>query len=111
MISPYVLKDKYKGEIQIHKMVQYPGEFIITMSGAYHTGFNWGFNIAEAVNFGSLAWLRQFPQAKACKCVKDSVVIDKESFCETLLNSQYRNEPEVTLFKEYLARKREQLSA
>ena len=45
-------------------MVQYPGEFIITMSGAYHTGFNWGFNIAEAVNFGSLAWLRQFPQAK-----------------------------------------------
>jgi len=50
------------------------------MSGAYHSGFNWGFNIAEAVNMGSLAWLSNFAYAKSCNCVKDSVKIDRAAF-------------------------------
>ena len=56
MISPYVLK-KHIPSLIIHKMIQNPGEFIVTKGGAYHTGFNWGFNIAEAVNFATLKWL------------------------------------------------------
>jgi jumonji domain-containing protein 2 len=53
MISPYLLKQK-NPHITIHKIQQNPGEFVITLSGAYHAGFNWGFNIAEAVNFATL---------------------------------------------------------
>ncbi len=60
MISPYVLK-KYIPDLKIHKMIQNPGEFIVTDGGAYHTGFNWGFNIAEAVNFATLKWLDILP--------------------------------------------------
>lgn len=60
MISPYVLK-KYIPDLKIHKMVQNPGEFIVTAGGAYHSGFNWGFNIAEAVNFATMKWLDVLP--------------------------------------------------
>jgi len=38
-------------------MIQYPGEFMITFMNAFHSGFNWGYNLAEAVNFGTLDWL------------------------------------------------------
>ena len=34
-------------------MYQGPGEISIAFSECYHSGFNMGFNIAEAVNFGS----------------------------------------------------------
>lgn len=60
VISPYVLK-KNTYNLKIHKMIQHPGEFIITMAGAYHTGFNWGFNVAEAVNFATVRWLDLLP--------------------------------------------------
>ena len=45
-------------------MVQNPGEFIVTMGGSYHAGFNWGFNLAEAVNFALPKWLELLPCAQ-----------------------------------------------
>lgn len=47
----------------LHKQVQYPGQFILAFSGAYHSGFNSGFNVAEAVNYATFKWLRDIKNA------------------------------------------------
>jgi len=88
LINPYLLKQKIP-DLIIHKIAQYPGEFIITSGGAYHAGFNWGFNIAEAVNFASSKWLEIFPTVSSCKCTKDSVKMDKAEFYANILLSHY----------------------
>lgn len=49
------------------------GEFICVFGGAYHTGFNFGCNIAEAINYGTLDWLNQITKSKPCQCSKSSV--------------------------------------
>ena len=69
--------------------MQRPGEFVITFSSAYHQGFNFGFNIAEAVNFATPNWLPLFPKFKHCKCHKDNVRIDHRFFIANLLKSNF----------------------
>lgn len=44
-------------------MVQNPGEFIITFNKTFHAGFNMGYNLAEAVNFATPLWLKNFQDA------------------------------------------------
>ena len=39
------------------KALHKQNEFIISRASAYHSGFNFGFNIAEAVNFALKDWL------------------------------------------------------
>lgn len=39
------------------RLVQYPGEFVVTFPRAYHIGFSHGFNCGEAANFGTSKWL------------------------------------------------------
>jgi jumonji domain-containing protein 2 len=81
MVSPQVLQ---KAGIPFTFMVQYPGEAIITFPGAYHFGFNAGFNVAEATNFGVPEWIPFGKKAKVCLCRPDSVRIDMEEFCKLL---------------------------
>jgi hypothetical protein len=45
-------------------MIQYPGEFVVTFNKTFHAGFNFGFNLAEAVNFATINWLNNFIEAK-----------------------------------------------
>ncbi len=49
-MSPQFL-DQY--QVPYVKVTQHPREFVITYPGAYHAGFNQGYNCAESVNFAT----------------------------------------------------------
>ena len=85
LFSPQKLKEH---GIQYSTAVQYPGEFIITFPGAYHAGFNHGYNIAESTNFASWMWLNTFAKkAKYCLCRPHTVRINIDML-ETLFARQ-----------------------
>lgn len=45
--------------VKIRRIVQRPGEIVMTFPGAYHGGFNLGPNVAEAANVAFVDWLPQ----------------------------------------------------
>lgn len=53
-LSPSVLKSK---GIPIFRCIQNPGEFVLVLPGAYHSGFDCGFNCSEVSKFAPLDWL------------------------------------------------------
>jgi jumonji domain-containing protein 2 len=91
LISPAILK---KSGIPFTRMVQYPGDVMITFPGSYHFGFNTGFNIAEATNFAVPEWVPYGKLANVCLCRPDSVRIDMNRFERLLL--QYEKEVKQT---------------
>ncbi|XP_050206006.1 putative lysine-specific demethylase JMJ16 isoform X2 [Mercurialis annua] len=43
--------------IPVYRCIQYPGEFVLVLPGAYYSGFDSGFNCSEAVNIAPIDWL------------------------------------------------------
>lgn len=74
--------------IRMRKATHYPGEFMISRAAAYHSGFNSGYNLAEAVNFALPAWIEIGKKAGICECQNDSVKIDMNQF-EINLKAMY----------------------
>merc|ERR1712232_633939 len=73
MISPSVLKS---ANISVYTGIQREREFIITFPGAYHAGFNHGFNCAESLNFAIDPWVNFGLKANICYCKPDNVSIN-----------------------------------
>lgn len=81
LIHPSVL---IENGIRMTKIVHRQGEFMVSRTRGYHSGFNFGFNIAEAVNFALSNWLKIAQTVSACKCVNDSVKFNMGSFIENV---------------------------
>lgn len=62
--------------IRCNKIIHRQKEFVITFPYGYHAGFNYGYNLAESVNFAIEEWLEIGKKAGKCMCVEDSVGID-----------------------------------
>lgn len=81
-------------------MVHRPREFIIVFNGAYHHGFNFGYNIAESVNFATKYWLDFFVKAKECRCISGIVKINHMEFYDNLIQNcpELKKDPLVKKF-------------
>ncbi|XP_031257332.1 probable lysine-specific demethylase ELF6 [Pistacia vera] len=60
LLSPEVI---VASGIPCCRLVQNPGEFVVTFPRAYHVGFSHGFNCGEAANFGTPQWLNVAKEA------------------------------------------------
>lgn len=64
--------------------MQSPNEFIIAFGGSYHCGFNFGVNVAEAVNYGTIKWIEKLKKCEYCICRKSAVRASFEAIIEKL---------------------------
>ncbi|OWB81454.1 hypothetical protein B5S33_g71 [[Candida] boidinii] len=86
LASPKFLE---KNNIKVNKIIHNENEFMITYPYGYHSGFNYGYNLAESVNFALDDWLEIGLKSKRCECIPDSVNINVES-----LMRRFNGEPE-----------------
>ncbi|BAT79962.1 hypothetical protein LR48_Vigan213s001500 [Vigna angularis] len=96
--SPSILKSE---GVPVYRTVQHSGEFVITFPRAYHSGFNCGFNCAEAVNVAPIDWLMHGQNAVeiySSQCRKTSLSHDKLLFGSAL--EGVRASTEIALGKE-----------
>ncbi|KAF9589834.1 hypothetical protein IFM89_028769 [Coptis chinensis] len=79
-LSPSILRSE---GVPVYRVVQHSGEFVLTFPRAYHSGFNCGFNCAEAVNVAPVDWLSHGQSAVELyseQCRKTSLSHDKLLF-------------------------------
>lgn len=79
LLSPALLAAH---NIPLVKVLHREREFVVVGPGAYHAGFNHGFNLAESVNFATPAWVPIGARASFCTCRPDSVKIDMRLFLD-----------------------------
>ncbi|KAL6451846.1 RPH1 DNA damage-responsive transcriptional repressor RPH1 [Candida maltosa Xu316] len=88
MMSPLQLE---KHGIQVNHTIHREGEFIITYPYGYHAGFNYGYNLAESVNFALDDWFEFGKTTKKCECISDSVGIDIKQLWEKFYGKAYKD--------------------
>ncbi|XP_060999822.1 lysine-specific demethylase 4D-like [Dama dama] len=86
LISPTVLRDN---GIPFGRVTQEAGEFMVTFPYGYHSGFNHGFNCAEAINFATPRWVDYGKAASQCSCGEAQVAFSMDAFVRILQPERY----------------------
>ena len=73
LISPRRLREF---GIPFRRFIQRPGDWVFNHPGAYHCGFNAGFNAAESINFATPEWVSLGRRTGFCTCRPDTVRLD-----------------------------------
>lgn len=72
-----------KHGIKCNSIVHNQGEYMITYPFGYHAGFNYGYNLAESVNFALDDWFEFAKKTQKCECISDSVGINfRQIYCK-----------------------------
>lgn len=79
LLSPRVLRSF---NIEVVTVKQEVGEFMVLAAGAFHSGYNQGYNCAEAINFALHDWIPRGRRATRCTCtaLDDAVRLDVRLF-------------------------------
>ncbi len=70
--------------IKMVNAIHRAGEFMIVRAKGFHSGFNFGFNVAEAINFALVDWIPIGARAGVCKCSPNNVNINILQLCHKL---------------------------
>jgi hypothetical protein len=54
-LSPFIVRN---AKVPVYKLRQQAGQFVVTFPKSFHSGFSFGVNCAEAVNFSTYDWLK-----------------------------------------------------
>lgn len=72
---------------------------MFVFGGSFHSGFNFGYNIAEAINYATNDWLRQLPDVRYCGCLKTTVKASPYEVYKNLSNNnKIKAIPEYSIF-------------
>lgn len=86
LISPHIL---HQHGIPFDHITQEEGEIMITFPYGYHSGFNQGFNCAEAANFAMPRWVEYGKRASQCTCIPDNVKFSMDTFVQRFQQDKY----------------------
>ncbi|ODV62417.1 JmjC-domain-containing protein [Ascoidea rubescens DSM 1968] len=81
LVSPTLLRKK---NIPVNKVRHYEKEFIITYPYGYHSGFNYGYNLAESVNFATDTWFDIGLKSHKCECISDAAFINVKNLMQNV---------------------------
>ena len=87
LMSPDILKER---GIPVINVVQKKNEMILVFPFSYHSGFNHGLNLAEAINFGTESWIEYGKRATRC-CAKldEEIVFEMDFFVKKFQKDLY----------------------
>ncbi|RLV96333.1 DNA damage-responsive transcriptional repressor RPH1 [Spathaspora sp. JA1] len=91
LVSPQIL-EKYG--IKVNHIIHRQGEFMITYPYGYHAGFNYGYNLAESVNFALDDWFPLGRVSKKCECISDAVTINIKQLWKKYSGTEEEEEQE-----------------